>query len=249
MSLESLRNTLKPQIHVKPCSAAHAHEETNSLFRGLVHISSPKASGWRRRYCCPGLLRDFRVVLGRSSETSEGTSQASQLDPSKRRRSSRSKVGPSECSERLYRACQHQNAGAMETPSQKTEKDLFPSSASRNSEGINRTAAQREGTSLKGKMKSENKEETRVRAGMSDPLHRLFLIFIPDISHNNNLPLVTPSNNGSEGERERGGSTGGAAQRQGHEGGNPFLLERRGVTFYFSPAGRRPPFGIWRGPF
>lgn len=132
--------------------------------------------------------------------------------------------------------------GAMETPSQKTEKDIFPSSASLNSEGINRTAAQREGTSLKGKMKSENKEVKRAQAEMSDPIHRLFLIFIPDISHNNNLTLVTQSNNGSEGELEEGSTTGEAAQRQGREGRKSIsaVEERCNILFLTHRAGGRP---------
>lgn len=188
----------------------------------MVRVS-PGTRGWCHRERVGTFLKDLRRNVSSVSAGSFKKTQEQQIQSGI--------VGG-------FRACQHQNAGAMETPPQKTEKDPFPSSASLNSEAINRTAAHREGTSLKGKMKSENKEETRVRAGMSDPLHGLFLIVIPDISHNNNLGLVTPSNNGSEGERERGSTTGGAAQRQGHEGGNPFLLWRRGVTFDISPAGR-----------
>lgn len=86
-------------------------------------------------------------------------------------------------------------------------------------------------------MKSENGEVRRVRTEVSDPFHRLLLIFIPDISQNNNLALVTQSNNGEGGQEQRG-ATGKLPDAKVMGGGNPFLLPRRGVTFYFSPTGR-----------
>lgn len=46
----------------------------------------------------------------------------------------------------------------METPSEKTEKDTFLSSASLNSGGINRTAEQLEGASAEEKRKSGGEE-------------------------------------------------------------------------------------------
>lgn len=87
-------------------------------------------------------------------------------------------------------------------------------------------------------MKSENKEVKRVRTEMSDPFHRLVLIFIPDISQNNNLALVTQSNNGW-GELEQRGTTGEAARRQGHEGRKSISAaeERCNILFLAQRAG------------
>lgn len=111
---------------------------------------------------------------------------------------------------------------AMETPSENTEKDTFLSSASLNSGGINRTAAQWEGTSAKEKRKSREAEMKTAQTNTPDPRH----------------PSVGPTR----------WSNAKAARRQGHRrtggataGRNPFLLQRRGVISDFSATGQVLP--------